>query len=290
MTGDRLPVIAIGGLGGSGTRVFAAMLQHAGIAIGSDLNKALDNLWFTALFKRRHWSVERPQPAEVAGAVRLFTTAMQHGLNGGIGAADRALLRALQRELPPDGTWGNGARAPVIDRLLASQGRSDGPLHWGWKEPNTHIFLPYLDSLLPGFRYIHILRDGHDMAFSGNTWQMRHWGHLYGLHPAPDEPAPLRQMRYWLAANRRAIAYGRTQMGARFMVIRYEDFCATPEPYWQRIRHFAGIDGTAPLPPGLVKPSTIGRARDHDLSLFPQDLLDAVADLQRDLAPAPLPV
>lgn len=43
---------AIGGLGGSGTRVFAALLQEAGIYIGDCLNEPLDNLWFTVLIKR----------------------------------------------------------------------------------------------------------------------------------------------------------------------------------------------------------------------------------------------
>jgi hypothetical protein len=46
-------MVAIGGVGGSGTRLGAALLQVLGYYIGDDLNESLDNLWFTLLFKRR---------------------------------------------------------------------------------------------------------------------------------------------------------------------------------------------------------------------------------------------
>src|SRR5687767_12628130 len=45
--------VGIGGIGGSGTRVGAALLQMLDFYIGDDLNQALDNLWFTLLFKRK---------------------------------------------------------------------------------------------------------------------------------------------------------------------------------------------------------------------------------------------
>ena len=48
-------ITAIGGLGGSGTRVYADILQQAGIFIGNDLNRELDNLLFTRLFKNTAW-------------------------------------------------------------------------------------------------------------------------------------------------------------------------------------------------------------------------------------------
>jgi hypothetical protein len=44
--------VVIGGVGGSGTRLIAQYLKEAGFHIGTDLNNANDNLWFTLLFKR----------------------------------------------------------------------------------------------------------------------------------------------------------------------------------------------------------------------------------------------
>ena len=48
---DHSPV-AIGGVGGSGTRLIAQLLMELGVYMGSDRNDANDNLWFTLLFKR----------------------------------------------------------------------------------------------------------------------------------------------------------------------------------------------------------------------------------------------
>lgn len=284
MTQTPERITAIGGLGGSGTRVFAAMLRHAGVYIGDDLNGPLDNLWFTVLFKRRDWTRKTPQPEQVVAAIRLFRQAMTLGLSRSCSALDGALIMRLKQDLPPKGTWQSGALGRQADQLLdsiPSPVASGGP--WGWKEPNTHVFLPYLNRLLPDFRYIHIIRDGLDMAFSSNTWQMQHWEHMFGLTPDPQMPVEVRQLRYWLVANRVAVKYGRARMPGRFMVIRYEDFCSKPEPYWRQIHALAGGKNDVSLPADLVEPSTIGRAQDHDLSIFPADLLQDVRSFQMDL-------
>jgi len=42
----RQPVV-IGGLGGSGTRTIAQLVQSLGVHMGTLLNPATDNLWFT---------------------------------------------------------------------------------------------------------------------------------------------------------------------------------------------------------------------------------------------------
>ena len=285
MTGQG--VTAIGGLGGSGTRVFAAMLRHAGVFIGSDLNGPLDNLWFSVLFKRRSWTIEPPPDEEVARSLRLFREAMTEGLADRLSPEDHALIESLRRELLPEGDWQTGAKSQqAVNLLQSTRTRAADGAPWGWKEPNTHLFLRHLDRLLPDFRYIHIVRDGLDMAFSANTWQMRHWGHLYDLTDDPDTPPEVRQLRYWLAANDRAVSYGTQQMAGRFMVIRYEDFCAAPEPFWHRIRNFVGADAGIVLPEDLVQPTTIGRAEGRDLSMFPDTLLERVADFQSSLNPS----
>lgn len=281
---SRAPV-AIGGLGGSGTRVFAALLQAAGIYIGDDLNTPLDNLWFTVLFKRAEWGRKPnpgiPDPAEVATSIILFQRAMTEGLANELSPSDRGLLARLRADLLPEGDWQCGAQTINADRLMASlssPGVAGRP--WGWKEPNTHVFLPHLDRHIQGFCYIHIVRDGFDMAFSNNTWQARHWGHLYSSPDTLDVPPALQQMRYWTAANRAAIDYGVAHMPGRFLVVRYEDFCVRPNAHWARILRFLGLPVERPLPEDLVRPSTIGRSAKHDLTGFPAADLAEVHALQ----------
>lgn len=279
------PPVAIGGLGGSGTRVFSALLQAAGLYMGSCQNRPLDNLWFTILFKRAAWA-RSPAPAsldpdDVATSVRLFTRAMTTGLADGVPDEEIALLKQLRNDLPPIGNWHCGAISSYFDTLLTSKVDTvDLQRPWGWKEPNTHIFLPHLDRLIDDLRYIHIVRDGLDMAFSDNLWQMNHWSHLYGLTHTPDTAMPLRQLRFWTAANHAAIEYGRTKMQGRFLLIQYEDFCAQPHVYRDRIEQFIGQPIHSSLTDKLVRPTTIGRAEDHDLSLFPNNDLQNARSLQ----------
>ena len=44
--------LVIGGLGGSGTRVIAQLVNDLGFYLGSHLNEPLDNLWFTFFLRR----------------------------------------------------------------------------------------------------------------------------------------------------------------------------------------------------------------------------------------------
>ncbi len=58
MLSEAAPVV-VGGIGGSGTRVIAQLLQSLDFDMGSDLNESLDDLGFTALFKRPSlWPLE----------------------------------------------------------------------------------------------------------------------------------------------------------------------------------------------------------------------------------------
>lgn len=279
------PPIAIGGLGGSGTRVFSALLQAAGFYMGSCQNEPLDNLWFTVLFKRAAWgrppAPSMPEPDDIATSIRLFTRAMTTGLAAGVADVDRALLDRLRNDLPPVGKWRCGAKPEYIDSLLASAPDTAHPDQpWGWKEPNTHIFLPHLDRGITGLKYIHIVRNGLDMAYSKNLWQMTHWSHLYGLTHASDTSLPLRQLRFWTAANRATVDYGLTHMPNRFLVIQYEDFCAQPALHWDRIQHFITRTEHSDLTRGLVKPTSIGRSEERDLSAFPAHDLQQATELQ----------
>ncbi len=45
-------IIAIGGLGGSGTRVVSQILQRAGLFFGNNQNNALDTLAFNLFFNQ----------------------------------------------------------------------------------------------------------------------------------------------------------------------------------------------------------------------------------------------
>ena len=49
---EALGPVAVGGVGGSGTRLIASMVSSLGYEMGSNLNHSQDDLTFAVLFKR----------------------------------------------------------------------------------------------------------------------------------------------------------------------------------------------------------------------------------------------
>jgi hypothetical protein len=249
--GDRGP-IAVGGVGGSGTRIVASMLGLAGCSVGSDLNEAGDNLWFTLLFKYPQ-VVSLPEE-RFDRLTRCFVERMSGA------AVDPSEFGPLVHELAarsceqhaPD--W-LAARAASL--LGGDPVRPGAP--WAWKEPNTHVVLDRLLPRLPGLRYVHVVRSGLDMAISANQNQARMWS---GVHGLDFDGSPAASLRYWCAAQRSAQQLSRT-MGERFLWLRFEDLCTRPEAELRRLVDFIGAPWDDQRFGELVEqvraPSSLGR-------------------------------
>jgi hypothetical protein len=274
---DNSPV-AIGGVGGSGTRLVAAVLARTGTYIGSDLNEALDNLWFTLLFKRIElWSAPS---GEFARMLRIFRAAMAEARAFEPGEREAVEMLAAADRLQHAADWlATRARA-----LLASE-RIERAI-WGWKEPNTHIFLDRLAESFPRLRYIHVMRNGLDMALSSNQNQLQLWG--AALLGRPVAMTPRDSLSYWCAVHRRVQALGGA-MGERFLLLNYDALCASPEHGLRRLLAFLGVPVDAALLAELVAlvrpPTSIGRYREHGIGGFDPDDVAYVAALGFDTGP-----
>jgi len=254
---ERLPHVVIGGLGGSGTRVVAALVQSAGIRIGCDLNGALDNLWVTLLFKRPTLLQE---PADsTAECFEILSRAMRGGIP--LTAAQEAQVLALAQDDRPQhpATWLQ-ERAHNLIAACRTQGHA-GP--WGWKEPNSHMLLPLL-SELPGVRYIHVVRDGLYMAQSQNRNQLWYWGEA--LTGTPMELSARYALHYWRMAQVRAEAFAE-RMGPRFLMLDYDRLLQSSADALEQLNRFLGI-GVA-VDPTIVATARRSPAMDH---LEPDDL------------------
>ncbi len=256
--------VAIGGIGGSGTRAIARILDETGFYLGDTLNRSHDNLWFTLLFQREAWFEKFPEDEDVRKACHLFFKAMTQGLRSSKTPKEYALLDQLDE---PKALL--KARTEIIQSTGADLNRFIG---WGWKEPNTHIFLPDLAEHVRGLKYIHVIRNAFDMIFSHNQNQLRNWGKfILGDNPEIEDDDRTKKLRldYWIGANRRAIRIGREKLPGRFLVISYDNLCASPLPEIRRLLRFLNIDltnETISKCETLVRPGAIGRHRDHDLS------------------------
>ena len=179
------PVI-IGGVGGSGTRVVAQIISQLGFYMGSDIDSANDNLWFLLLFKRPRWFRRaRYDKNKIFTGLNLFSKTMLRQSGRGWPELQFLILAVLEISIfghnyngdgrglwPFVRAWNMIARQPVI---------GSDKRRWGWKEPNTHIYLDHLADYFSNLKYIHTIRHGLDMAFSENQQQLYNWGPFFGL-------------------------------------------------------------------------------------------------------------
>ena len=167
-------MLAIGGIGGSGTRAFAKLAAQAGADMGADLNESLDHLGFTALFKRHAlFPTERNQDS-LREALTLYL--QSRGLDvfeAGVTLTPTTtrtrttrlndFLSQLPESRPAEANceWQNTEW--LAERVSKLADVTSSPQLTGWKEPNTHIVLPYLLQALPNLHYVHVIRHGLDI-------------------------------------------------------------------------------------------------------------------------------
>jgi hypothetical protein len=154
--------------------------------------------------------------------------------------------------------------------IAAAAGPPRGDRRWGWKEPNTHIFLDRLASALPTLRYVHVVRNGLDMAYSANQNQLRLWGPLL-MDPQAAVPGPRAMLKYWCVVQRRAARIGAAMPG-RFLMLNYDAFCQAPDDQLPALGRLLDIPVDASAS-GAVRslmrpPESLGRFKAHGLADF----------------------
>ncbi|HTS73383.1 MAG TPA: glycosyltransferase [Gaiellaceae bacterium] len=180
-------------------------------------------------------------------------------LNRSLDALDFAAFfdRWVGRELAP------GAAAELRALVARQHEEADGR-PWGWKEPRSVYLLPFLAAELPGLRFLHVVRDGRDMAFSENQTQLRKHGDA--VLGASDEPDELRSIALWREVNLQAADFGERELGDRYLRLRFEDLCAEPGARVAEVLAFFGLEGDAEriAADEVRAPESIGRWREAD--------------------------
>lgn len=256
--------IAIGGVGGSGTRLIAGLLREAGVFMGDHLNESNDLLWFTLLFK--YEGVHDVDDERFDSLVDALRAALAGGMS--LDERTRGLVETLRRERRPGDP--SEVLGEAADSLLAAADRPAHGKRWGWKEPNTHVVIERLWRRLPGLRYVHVVRHGVDMAFSRNQNQLALWGRRVLGHPI--EVSPRQSLQYWCRVHRRMQALLAVNP-QRMYWLDYDAFCRDPHREFDRLRMFLALPST--ITPDLSTVRTPGPPRHagRDLSEFaPADL------------------
>ena len=253
----------------------AEILQCLGVYIGADMNPARDNWWFTMLGKLPRWDLtEALEPdSQAMQSFGLVEKAMTGRLRPNrterrliLDVRDRC-LDLLQRYPLPDDHSPEWLEART-QSLLESRRFDRTGVMWGWKEPNSQLFIPHLYRYFGSrLRYIQVIRDGLDMAYSKNQHQVRRWGPEFGVHVQSERATPRESLDYWIRSNESAILHGKELPPGHFMPLSYDQLCAAPRAGVEELVAFLGLDPpqqaveeaiSLPRPPTAARDSSPG--------------------------------
>jgi len=228
--------IVVGALGGSATRLVVDLLRRSGVWMGDWVDRESDDSLAFRVFLRRHFS-------ELAAASVESGTSLDT-------ARASAIHQSFERS--------------VLAHTLSYPG---GDTTWGWKNPRMLWLLPFLASEFPrGLHFIHVLRDGREMALSENRFLLEREGPEFLDTPLPEDPV-LAQLRLWARGNREAARAAAQHLGEdRYLRLRYEDLCQRPVETITELLGFVGVFKSAQqaemLAAGVVPSGRVGRWRD----------------------------
>lgn len=224
--------IVIGATGGSGTRVIARIAKLAGYNLGTNLNSSEDALELYTFHDA--W-------------INQFVSALRSG---------HTLTPWQSARMKEDFYAALTRHIPEAERRGAL---------WGWKAPRSIYLLPFLRAECPHLKFIHLLRDGRDMALSRNQNQLRKHGEaVLSFSERLFRSTAERSILLWDRVNLAAADFGESHMRGNYLRVRFEDLCSEPLETTARIINFLG----ATIAPGpiaiseITPPKSLGRWRD----------------------------
>lgn len=229
----------------SGSRLLAELLDAAGIFMGSEQNDSRDALPLL----------------EVVDALVLRYYPDYAPLWDAEHRPDAALVPLIRA---------------AFARHLAGYDRASGT-RWGWKLCESVYALPVLDGLFPNARFVHLVRDGRDVAFCDHKGPTdAFWRKVYfdsdrmrTFRGMPLDPGWYRRRshvfnaQHWVNSVRIGRAYG-AMLRERCLEVRYEDLCRDFPATAARVLRFVAapaVDAAIERLGPSVRATSIGKHR-----------------------------
>lgn len=225
--GTRPPPVVIFNKSHSGSRLLAQLLQEAGVFMGTHLNESRDSLDVLRLVEH------------LVGRHYPDYGALWHGMSAPVADAARVARDAFSSHLEA---------LPV-----------EPAASWGWKLCETTYILPIVDRLFPKARYIHLIRDGRDVAWCNhrgpdspfwrkiyfNTDRIRVWAGLPCTTTEYRRRPHIYNALHWLNSVTVGRAFG-AMLRDRYIEVRYEDLCRDFETTATAVLRFVGVSDPGP--------------------------------------------
>jgi hypothetical protein len=115
----------------------------------------------------------------------------------------------------------------IVEWVYLEHLKRSGKRRWGDKTPGYIELVPQLAHLFPGAKFIHVIRDGRDVA---KSFQARRWSGRW-LHQNADE---------WLMAMGYGERWKKSPYAGAFYEVRYEDLVRDQEREVRRVCELLG--------------------------------------------------
>jgi hypothetical protein len=246
----------------SGSRVLARLLESAGVFMGSHLNESYDSVdilklveYLVTHYYPDYSALWDPRSRPDIELSRLFETVFQKHLEG----------------------------------LNSNTSKP-----WGWKLCETVYALPVLDYCFPGARFIHLIRDGRDIAFCDHKapddpfWRKvyfntEHIRTFSGLRLTPQ--AYRRQSHVFNAIHWvNSVSTGRNfgaMLRERYVETRYEDLCRNFVPTATKLFEAIGIEANKKALEGTEAALYVSSIGKH--KACPRRRVDTVVGIEKPL-------
>lgn len=271
---NKSKIIAIGALGGSGTRAVAQTLMDSGVCMGKVLNDSNDNLLFTHLLKNPDWYKRVNGKDELIKARMDLFLKIMHGHS--LSFKEKYLF----------------AKAVYTNPLVSTTKKNIYSLYkkhlnkrnhiLGWKEPNTQFYAKFFLKNYSNFKYVHVIRHGLDMAFSNNKQQLTNWGFLYDIYLDGKEgksEIAYKQLDFWIKST---TDWVNQKSSNQIFLLNYNKLCNSPKSEIENMLGFLNIDiheSKIDFLSEKIKPYSNNRYKDYDLSIFSKNQLNKVKEL-----------
>jgi hypothetical protein len=202
---------------GSGTTLLRMMLDsHCALAIPPETHFIPDVIQSARQIRTEHDRM--PTPAELTAVI---TSSRRW--------PDFHLDEAVMRERMERDGKANARRALRSFYTLYAEGQ--GKSRWGDKTPDYLLHLNGIAGVLPEARFVHLVRDGRDVALSRRRWRAR-----AGADPRPVEAWADQWLR-WISKGREL-----SEKVKHYLEVRYEDLVTDTEPTLRRVCEFIELE------------------------------------------------
>lgn len=127
--------------------------------------------------------------------------------------------------------------ASVLNEIMSTAARSQLKCRWADKTPENIVAVPFLYHLFPDAKFVHILRDGRDVALSTQakpwkkiSFQSKRVRNTYGNS--------LKRWASWIEQ----FHVDSERLGIAYLSTRYEDLVSSPKEEMQKILDFLEVE------------------------------------------------